>query len=189
MSALDLGGAAIGARSAIAAAPAARLGFEPGLVPEKLGREPGLVPSWPCGRRPTPVVPVMFGRLPGREIDGELPTPVPGREIDGSDGTLGSDDTDGPDRLVVPTRERIFDFSPSAACWNSCSTPLIFSASATFFWFERKAKYESGMSSKSMTRSHSSQRQVGGSCGPAPMSPASTSRTFSSSHSGQKYGT
>jgi hypothetical protein len=44
-------------------------------------------------------------------IDGWLPGDV--REIDGSDGTLGSDDTDAPDSDVVPTRERIFDFSPS----------------------------------------------------------------------------
>ena len=45
------------------------------------------------------------------------------------------------------------------------------------------------MSSKSMTRSHSSQRQMGGSCGGGPMSAVSHSSTFSSSHSGQKYGT
>jgi hypothetical protein len=111
------------------------------------------------------------------------PTPV--REIEGSDGTLGSDETEPPLRLLVPTRDRIFDFSPSLAWLNSLRTFLIFSGSATFFWFDRKAKYESGMSSKSMTRSHSSQRQVGGSCGGA-MSEASTRRTFSSSHSGQK---
>src|SRR5688572_27413619 len=137
-----------------------------------------------------PGIKLMLGRLPGRTFgsDGWLPTPVPGREIDGSDGTLGSEDTDPPDRLVVPTRDRIFDLSPSDGA-NSWMTPLILSGSATFFWFDRKAKYESGMSSKSITRSHSSHRQVGGSCGGGPMSAASTRRTFSSSHSGQKYGT
>src|SRR5262245_41983825 len=160
-------------------------GFEP--MP---GREPGVVPK-PDGRRLgfEPGELGMLGRLPGRAgRDGELPTPVPPREIEGSDGTLGSDDTEPPVRLVVPTRDRIFDLSPSDG-ENSWITPLILSGSATFFWFDRKAKYESGMSTKSMTRSHSSQRQVGGSWGGGPMSAASTSSTFSSSHSGQKYGT
>src|SRR5688500_10868206 len=137
-------------------------------------------------RLPPGLVPGSFGAEPEARIDGDEPGDV--REIDGSDGTLGSDDTDAPDRLVVPTRERIFDFSPSDGA-NSLITPLIFSGSATFFWFDRNAKYESGMSSNSITRSHSSQRQVGGSCGGGPMSAASTSSTFSSSHSGQKYGT
>ena len=40
-------------------------------------------------------------------------------------------------------------------------------ASALAFWLPRNAKYESARSSKSITRSHSSQRQIGGSCGAA----------------------
>ena len=87
----------------------------------------------------------------------------------------------GPTRACsarLPRRARVFG-APSRVVRRS----------ASLRWFDRNAKYESGMSSKSMTRSHSSQRHVGGSCGGGPMSAASTSRTFSSSHSGQKYGT
>src|SRR5690348_11003593 len=109
-----------------------------------------------------PPLPGNFGELPDARMPGDEPGDV--REIDGKLGTLGSDDTLPPVSDVVPTRERIFDFSPSDG-ENSLMTPLIFSGSATFFWFDRNAKYESGMSSKSMTRSHSSHRHVGGSCG------------------------
>src|SRR5688572_15195007 len=104
--------------------------------------------------------------------------------IDGSDGTDGLLPLE---RFGWLARERTFLPPPSPP--RSRTAPLILSGSASLRWFARNAKYESGMSSKSMTRSHSSQRHVGGSCGGGPMSAASTSRTFSSSHSGQKYGT
>src|SRR5213075_3443972 len=97
-------------------------------------------------RAETPGLVVVVGSL-GAEPEARMPGELPGevREIDGSDGTLGSDETDPPVSEVVPTRERIFDFSPSAG-ENSLITPLIFSGSASFFWFDRNAKYESGMS-------------------------------------------
>ena len=108
------------------------------------------------------------------------------RWIDGSDGTLGLE----PGWASLGSLDRDLTFlpagSPPEPRARSFIAPLIFSGSASFFWFDRNAKYESGMSSKSITRSHSSQRQVGGSCGGGPMSPASTRSTFSSSHSGQK---
>src|ERR1044071_10251482 len=110
------------------------------------------------------------------------------RWIDGSDGTLGFDPLD---RFGWLVRERTLPLwrSGSALRLRSRIAPLTLSGSASLRWLDRNAKYESGMSSKSMTRSHSSQRQVGGSCGGGPMSAASTKSTFSSSHSGQKYGT
>src|SRR5262245_1587403 len=132
MIALDLGATSAG-RSPATAAPndgddPVTPGFVPGLV--KLpGRLPGFVP-WndPTGRIPGCVVVVtgvIDGRLPGfAVICGELPL---GREIDGSDGTLGSDDTDELCKLDVPVRERIFDFSPLSPDANSLMTPLILS--------------------------------------------------------------
>src|SRR5213078_3622648 len=111
------------------------------------------------------------------------------RWIEGSDGTLGLEPLE---RLGWLERERTLPprlGSGSAALPRLRIAPLILSGSASLRWLDRNAKYESGMSSKSMTRSHSSQRQVGGSWGGGPMSLASTSKTFSSSHSGQKYGT
>ena len=115
-----------------------------------------------------------------------LPFATPG-EIDGNDGTLGKDEFLAAMLGDPVARARIFALSPGAPPLFPPS-PFI-ATSAILRWLVRNAKYESGMSSKSMTRSHSSQRHVGGSCGGGPMSLASTSNTFSSSHSGQKYGT
>src|SRR5574337_538130 len=167
-----------------AAKPKLLLGitFGPDVMPG--GREPGpvggLLPS--CGR-----LPGLLGVLPvGCTETGPVAGAVLVRWIDGSDGTLGLLPLE---RFGWLARERTLPLgSPegSEPRPRSRIAPLILSGSASFFWFERNAKYESGMSSKSMTRSHSSQRQVGGSCGGGPMSAASTSRTFSSSHSGQK---
>src|SRR3569623_89855 len=156
------------------------------------GLDGGFAPS--CGRLGgfEPAAPRSNGLLLGVDCgpdDVVFAGCVLVRWIEGSDGTLGL----LPDWFICGWLARDFTFAlpegsePRAPM--SCIAPLILTGSASLRWIDRNAKYESGMSSKSMTRSHSSQRHVGGSCCGGPMSLASTSNTFSSSHSGQKLGT
>src|SRR5689334_1751303 len=122
---------------------AARLGFVPGPMPP--GFVPGLVPP---GRVPPPA---KLGRMPiwlaeppvmpePPEAAKPMPLAEPVREMDGSDGTEGKEVCEGETpEPVEPTRERIFDFSPSEGA-NSEITLLILPGSATFFAVDRKAK-------------------------------------------------
>ena len=134
------------------------------------------------------------------EID---PVPEPGPvpvavRIDGSDGIDGSelectplcpDFEPPPDEpgLVLPVRERILR-SPSVGV-NSLMTLSTRESVTIFFAFDKNAKYDSSMSSKSIGPSHSSQRHDGALNGcDCARSRVSTSSTFSRSQLGQKYG-
>src|SRR5262245_2904414 len=112
---------------------------------------------------------------------------ITGSELDEICGgcTTPAGPTPGFEMLV---RRRTLPPSPVVGV-NSLMAASTEASVATFLVLPRKAKYESSMSSKSITPSHSSQRQMGAlnGCLPA-MSRVSTSIDFSRSQLGQKYG-